>query len=38
MKKESKRSKTLKSLITKEIYSIEEAIPLLKNFRNGKIY
>jgi|EP01039_Chlorochromonas_danica_P011786 large subunit ribosomal protein L1 len=36
MKKESKRSKTLKSLITKEIYSIEEAIPLLKNLGTAK--
>jgi len=36
MKKYSKRVKILKSLITKDLYSLDEAMPLLKNLGNAK--
>ena len=36
MKKYSKRVKNLRSLIIKEFYSLDEAIPLLKNLGNAK--
>jgi large subunit ribosomal protein L1 len=36
MKKESKRIRNLKSLITQEFYSLESAIPLLKQIGNAK--
>lgn len=36
MKKYSKRVKNLRSLITKDFYSLDEAMPLLKNLGNAK--